>query len=202
MTEKEFIDQLVAIRKENGIAQLSSALAMGIQPQKIKRLENATSTPRLDTVMLYLNYFGKNIALKKRKPFIVHDTSDISRFIENVFEKTSAIEISKIAGCAIETVKSCGRNPGKVSLKIFIDICTAIGYSIEIVDKNEEEPIMPDQFFKMGGVATIGKRTICDILSFMSYDGECDRASFNLNGETYEFSNAGKSFKISCFVRK
>lgn len=203
MTEKEFIEQLVAIRKSKGISQQRISTGTGIPPVNVRHMEDLSFSPRLDTIIKYVKLLGKNISLKKRKPFLINDSSDFARFIENLSKTISLKEISEKAGCAKVTLANYRENPGKSSLKIFIDIvCVAAGYNIEIVDNVKEEPIMPDQFFKMGGVAKIGKRTICDISSFMSYDGECDRASFNLNGETYEFSNAGKSFKISCFVRK
>ena len=61
--ERERIGELVkALRNDSGISQKDLAFKVGVSPARISQIEKGTLDYRVDTLIVILNHFGREIS--------------------------------------------------------------------------------------------------------------------------------------------
>jgi transcriptional regulator with XRE-family HTH domain len=62
--ERERIGELVkALRNDSGISQKDLAFKVGVSPARISQIEKGTLDYRIDTLIVILDHFGKEISI-------------------------------------------------------------------------------------------------------------------------------------------
>src|SRR5574344_1177190 len=99
MREQVFINEVVNIRKSNGISVYAIAKMMGITTSKVSIMENMWHTSRLMFVVSYLKQFGYSIYIQKRKPVEIVSIESFSKVVKMYKDSKEGAPIYKLANC-------------------------------------------------------------------------------------------------------